>query len=42
MSTIEFRGLGKTYKDTVAVDNLTAKIEPGRITGFIGPVRFWP
>ena len=37
MSTIEFRGLGKTYKDTVAVENLTAKIEPGRITGFIGP-----
>jgi len=37
MSTIEFRGLGKTYKDTVAVSNLTAKVEPGRITGFIGP-----
>jgi ABC-2 type transport system ATP-binding protein len=37
MSTIEFRGLGKTYKDTVAVDTHTAKLEPGRITGFIGP-----
>lgn len=37
MSTIEFIGLTKQYKDVKAVDNLTAKVESGRITGFLGP-----
>jgi ABC-2 type transport system ATP-binding protein len=37
MSTIEFIGLTKQYKDLRAVDNLTAKVEAGRITGFLGP-----
>lgn len=37
MSTIEFIGLTKQYKDLKAVDNLTAKVEAGRITGFLGP-----
>ena len=37
MSTIEFIGLTKQYKDLKAIDNLTAKVEAGRITGFLGP-----
>jgi len=37
MSIIEFRGLTKAYKDVVAVNNLTARVEAGRITGFLGP-----
>jgi ABC-2 type transport system ATP-binding protein len=37
MSTIEFRGLTKSYGRNTAVDNLTASVEPGRITGFLGP-----
>lgn len=37
MSTIEFVGLTKQYKDVLAIDNLTAKVEAGRITGFLGP-----
>lgn len=37
MSSIEFKGLVKRYKDVTAVDGLTASIEAGRITGFLGP-----
>ena len=37
MSIIEFRGLTKAYKDVVAVKDLSATIEAGRITGFLGP-----
>ena len=37
MSIIEFKGLTKAYKDVVAVENLSANIEAGRITGFLGP-----
>ena len=37
MSIIEFKGLTKSYKDLVAVKDLTASVEPGRITGFLGP-----
>jgi ABC-2 type transport system ATP-binding protein len=34
---IEARGLTKRYGDTVAVDNLSFSIAPGKITGFLGP-----
>jgi ABC-2 type transport system ATP-binding protein len=34
---IEARGLSKRYGDTVAVDNLSFRVEPGKITGFLGP-----
>jgi ABC-2 type transport system ATP-binding protein len=34
---IEARGLTKRYGDTLAVDNLSFSVEPGRITGFLGP-----
>jgi ABC-2 type transport system ATP-binding protein len=34
---IEARGLTKRYGDTVAVDDLSFSVEPGRITGFLGP-----
>ena len=34
---IEARGLTKRYGDTLAVDNLTFSIAPGKITGFLGP-----
>ena len=37
MAIMEFKGLTKAYKDVVAVNNLTADIEAGRITGFLGP-----
>jgi ABC-2 type transport system ATP-binding protein len=37
MSTVEFKGLVKTYKDTTAVNELSAEAKPGRITGFLGP-----
>ena len=37
MSIIEFKGLTKAYKDVVAVKDLSATIEAGRITGFLGP-----
>jgi ABC-2 type transport system ATP-binding protein len=35
--TIEVRGLTKRYGATVAVDNLTFSVSPGRVTGFVGP-----
>ena len=34
---IELRNLSKRYGDTVAVDNLSFTIAPGRVTGFLGP-----
>ena len=34
---IEARGLVKRYRDTVAVDNLSFDVRPGRVTGFLGP-----
>jgi len=37
LAIMEFKGLTKAYKDVVAVNNLTADIEAGRITGFLGP-----
>jgi ABC-2 type transport system ATP-binding protein len=37
MTTIEFKGLSKVYKDVTAVEHLDAFAKPGRITGFLGP-----
>jgi len=37
MGTIAFRGLTKHYRAVIAVDGLTADIEAGRITAFLGP-----
>ena len=34
---IEARGLTKRYGATVAVDDLTFTVPPGRVTGFLGP-----
>ncbi len=34
---IEARGLRKTFGDTVALDGLDLRVEPGRIVGLIGP-----
>jgi ABC-2 type transport system ATP-binding protein len=34
---IEITGLTKTYRGFVAVDDITFKAEPGRVTGFLGP-----
>ncbi|SEO76905.1 ABC transporter ATP-binding protein [Trujillonella endophytica] len=34
---IELVGLTKVFGDRVAVDDLTVRIEPGRVTGFLGP-----
>jgi len=34
---IEARGLTKRYGSTVAVDNLSFSVAPGKITGFLGP-----
>jgi ABC-2 type transport system ATP-binding protein len=34
---IEARGLTKRYGGTVAVDNLSFSVTPGKITGFLGP-----
>jgi ABC-2 type transport system ATP-binding protein len=34
---IEARGLTKRYGQTVAVDNLSFAVPPGRVTGFLGP-----
>lgn len=36
-ATVTFHGLTKRYKDTVAVDDLTATVRPGVVTGFLGP-----
>lgn len=34
---IEARGLTKRYGKTLAVDDLSFKVKPGRVTGFLGP-----
>jgi len=34
---IEARGLTKRYGDTLAVDDLSFEVRPGRVTGFLGP-----
>ena len=34
---IEARGLTKRYGSTVAVDDLSFTVPPGRVTGFLGP-----
>jgi ABC-2 type transport system ATP-binding protein len=34
---IELDGLTKAYRARVAVDGLTVTVEPGRVTGFLGP-----
>lgn len=34
---IEARGLSKRYGGTVAVDGLSFAVQPGRVTGFLGP-----
>jgi ABC-2 type transport system ATP-binding protein len=36
-TTIEVRGLKKRYGATLAVDDLTFSVAPGRVTGFVGP-----
>ena len=34
---IEFRGLTKAFRDVNAVTDLTATVQPGRVTAFLGP-----
>ena len=34
---IEAHGLTKRYGGKVAVDHLSFRVEPGRVTGFLGP-----
>ncbi|MET7329832.1 ATP-binding cassette domain-containing protein [Nonomuraea sp. NPDC005650] len=34
---IELQHLTKRYGDTLAVDNLSFRVEPGHVTGFLGP-----
>jgi ABC-2 type transport system ATP-binding protein len=34
---IEVQGLTKRYGDKVAVDDLSFTVQPGRVTGFLGP-----
>ncbi len=36
-AVIEATGLSKRYKDKVALDNASFRVEPGRIVGLIGP-----
>ena len=37
MVSIDARGLRKAYRNTVALDGVDLKVEPGRIVGLIGP-----
>ncbi|MGW4636153.1 ATP-binding cassette domain-containing protein [Nocardia sp. NPDC004415] len=37
MTSIEVRGLTKTYRRTRAVDGIDFSVRPGRVTGFLGP-----
>lgn len=37
MTFIEVQGLTKRFGDLAAVDNLSFRAEPGRVTGFLGP-----
>ena len=34
---IEASGLTKRYGDRLAVDGLSLRVKPGRVTGFLGP-----
>jgi ABC-2 type transport system ATP-binding protein len=34
---IEVRGLTKRYGDRAVVDDLSFRVEPGAVTGFLGP-----
>jgi ABC-2 type transport system ATP-binding protein len=34
---LQIRSLGKRYGSTVAVDNVSFEVKPGRVTGFLGP-----
>lgn len=34
---IEVRGLTKSYGDVLAVNDLSFDVEPGKVTGFLGP-----
>ena len=34
---IEVRGLTKRYGDVIAVEDLSFVVEPGMVTGFLGP-----
>ena len=36
---IEVEGLTKRYQETVAVDDLSFHMQPGTVTGFLGPER---
>lgn len=36
-TTIEFRGLTKTFGPVTAVSDLSFQVEPGAVTGFLGP-----
>src|SRR3954453_7468558 len=36
-TTIETRGLTKRFGRTLAVDDLSVTVRPGRVTGFVGP-----
>ena len=36
-AVIEAQNLTKRYRDLVAVNDLTLKVEPGEIFGFLGP-----
>jgi ABC-2 type transport system ATP-binding protein len=36
-ATIETRGLTKRYGSTLAVDELSIRVQSGRVTGFVGP-----
>ena len=36
-ATLTFQALTKRYRDTLAVDGLTATVRPGVVTGFLGP-----
>jgi ABC-2 type transport system ATP-binding protein len=36
-AVVSARGLGKRYKNTAALDNMSFEIQPGRIVGLIGP-----
>ena len=37
MAMIEAKDLTKRFGDKVAVDHLSFTVQPGRVTGFLGP-----
>lgn len=37
LASIEVRRLGKTFGNSVAVDELSFQVAPGQVTGFVGP-----